>query len=693
MTKLFFFIIFLSFFFIGRMNAQEQFFPPDQLVTTGTYYYPEHWDPGQWERDFKKMASMGFEFTHFAEFAWAMLEPQEDVYDFEWLDRAVELAKKHDLKIIMCTSTATPPVWLSRKYPEILRVKENGQIIDHGKRQHASFSSEVFRKHSLEMIAALADHYADEEAIIGWQLDNEPKGTFDYSENAEKRFRQWLKQKYQSIDSLNQAWGTAFWSMTYQDFDQIALPKKSVGMNNPHQILDHKRFMARETAQFLSLQADTIRKYIDDKQWVTTNFQNDIASVDPWLNQDLDFISHTTYMVHGYNKGVGERGFRRGNPVALAYAGEYYRSINGYTGIMELQPGQVNWGQWSNPLPQPGAVRMWLWHAYATGSEFVCTYRFRQPLYGSEQYHYGIVGTDGVTPSYGGIEFQQFMNEINDLRRFYQPERAIDDHYPKRRTGFMVNRDNRWEMQNQPRSRQWNYMGHLKNKYYKNLKSFGVPVDFLEEADSLQQYRVVIAPAYQLLDLHLLEKWKNYVKNGGHLVLTCRTGQKDKNAHLWEDKWVAPIAKWLNVEFMAYDLIPEDEHGTVRYKGKEYKWNNWGDIINPLKESEVLATYQNDFYAGKAAVVKKEFGEGHVTYIGIDTDDGQLEKEILKNVYKNEKIDLMDLPEGIMIEYRDGFGIAVNYSDQKYELPVSKHARFFIGNRVLKSTDVAVWHH
>jgi beta-galactosidase len=215
-------------YFLPVLTAQaqiEKYFPASQLSTVGAYYYPEHWNESQWERDLKQMAEMGFEFTHFAEFAWAQLEPEEGKYDFAWLDKAVNLAAKYNLKVIMCTSTATPPVWLVRKHPEVLCKNEDGTTYDHGARQHASFSSNFFRRYSLKMVEELAKHYANNPTIIGWQLDNEPRVFFDYNDDAQQRFRDWLKNKYQTISALNDAWGNAFWSGIYSSFDQINIPK------------------------------------------------------------------------------------------------------------------------------------------------------------------------------------------------------------------------------------------------------------------------------------------------------------------------------------------------------------------------------------------------------------------------------------------------------------------------------------
>ena len=245
----------------SAQQASSPWFDDKDLALTGVYYYPEHWDESQWERDFKRMHELGFEFTHFAEFAWAQLEPQEGVYDFAWLDRAVALAAKYDLKVIMCTSTATPPVWLTRKFPEILLKHEDGTVLDHGARQHASFASPLYRALAYRMIEKLAQHYGNDPRIVGWQLDNEPGVQFDYNPKAELAFRDFLRKKYKNdIQRLNDAWGTAFWSEVYSSFDEITLPKRAQAFMNHHQILDYRRFAAAQTNDFLNEQCLLIKK-------------------------------------------------------------------------------------------------------------------------------------------------------------------------------------------------------------------------------------------------------------------------------------------------------------------------------------------------------------------------------------------------------------------------------------------------
>ena len=675
--------------FCGGIFAQHTWFNDKYLTLTGAYYYPEHWDESQWERDLKQMHELGFEFTHFAEFAWAQLEPQEGVYDFSWLDRAVALAAKYDLKVVMCTSTATPPVWLSRKYPEILLKSEDGTVQDHGARQHASFASPVYRKLAYRMIEELARHYGNDSRIIGWQLDNEPAVQFDYNQAAEEAFREFLKEKYHhNIQELNAAWGTAFWSEVYSRFEEITLPKTAQMFMNHHQILDYRRFAAKQTNDFLNEQCRLIKKYAKN-QWVTTNYIPDYDKGHIGGSKDLDFVSYTRYMVYGDNEGIGRRGYRVGNPLRIAMANDFFRPVNGTYGVMELQPGQVNWGS-INPQPLPGAVRLWLWSVFAGGSDFICTYRYRQPLYGTEQYHYGIVGTDGVTVTPGGREYEQFMKEIRSLRKDYCPKEDKPETYLKRKTAILWNPENYWSIDRQKQNATWNTFAHV-DKYYRTLKSYAAPVDFISEEKDFSQYPVMIVPAYQLADKELVARWKKYVEEGGNLVLTCRTAQKDRFGRLPEAPFGSMIDELTGNHIEFYDLLLPQDPGQVKMDGKVYTWNTWGEILQPGASNEVWATYTNEFYEGKPAVTFRKLGKGSVTYIGVDSSDGVLERQVLDKLYSRLQIEVMNLPYGVTMEYRNGLGIVLNYSDQPYQFALPQGAKVLIGTPNIATAGVLVF--
>ncbi len=680
------FLFFISFVILAQQV--EKYFPSKELTTVGAYYYPEHWDESQWERDLKKMAEMGFEFTHFAEFAWTQLEPQEGVYDFAWLDKAVELAAKYNLKVVMCTSTATPPVWLVRKHPDVLKTREDGTKYDHGSRQHASFSNDYYREYSLKMITELAKHYGSDSRIMGWQLDNEPFPNVDFGENAQKRFRKWLKEKYKNIDSLNEAWGTNFWSGTYSDFNEINIPQHKQWGMNLYQRLDHGRFCDYETSSFLDEQAITIRKYVNREQWITTNFIPMYDARCIGASKELDFVTYTRYMVYGEHPGIGLKGYRVGEYSRIAMANDYFRPLSPLYGVMELQPGQVNWGT-INSQPLPGAVRLWLWHVFAGGSKFTCTYRFRAPIYGYEQYHYGIVGTDGVTPTPGGLEFQEFINEVKILRKNFDSGN-IPDVYLKRKTAILYDPDNTVAINQNKQTTLWNTEEHVL-KYYKTLKSFGAPVDFIRDSMDFSGYPVIVIPAYQQMSLKLIQKLTEYVKEGGNIVMSCRTGHQNEKGHLWEAKYAEPIYQLIGGQIESYDLLRPYAPDTVIKDGENYMWSSWGDILRPDEGTQTWGIYAGDFYAGKAAVTFSKLGNGTVTYVGADSNKGDLEHTVLEKLYNLLGIAIENYPRGILVEYRDGFGIAMNYSDKNFDLKLPAGSKILVGEENIPTAGVLVW--
>jgi len=675
--------------FSSLAQKADKFFPDKDLTSVGVYYYPEHWDSAQWERDFQNMAKMGFEFTHFAEFAWAQLEPEEGRYDFKWLDRSLQLADKYKLKVILCTSTATPPVWLVRNHPDVLAIEEDGTQMDHGSRQHATFSSNYYRQYSMKMIAELGKRYGKDTRVVGWQLDNEPRRFLDYGKDAAQRFRDWVKQKYKTIDAVNKVWGTNFWSGTYTDFQEINIPKHRQWGMNLHQQLDHYRFADEETATFLDEQARVLRKYTSPDQYITSNYipMYDVGYVG--MSKELDFVAYTRYMVYGGDRGIGPKGYRVGEYSRIAMANDFFRPLKGAYGVMELQPGQVNWGS-INPQPLPGAMRMWLWHVFAGGSKFTCTYRYRAPLYGYEQYHYGIVGTDGVTPTPGGLEFSQFIQEINLLRKKYDAKAQLPKPYLQRKTGILINTDNVQGINLNKQTTEWNTEAHFL-KYYKAVKSFGAPVDFVRDSTNFANYPVLVVPAYQMIDQPMIDKLTSYAENGGNLVMSCRTGIQDRNGHLWEAKFYQPMWKLIGAEIESYDLLMPHSPDKIRFNNQDYLWTSWGDLLKPNKGTEIWATFEGDFYAGTPAVISRKLGKGTVTYIGVDSKSGDLEKQVLTKLYKQQGIPVENYPEGITIEYRDGFGVAMNYSDKVYEMNLPANTEILIGTKAMKTADVLVW--
>ena len=297
---------------------------------------------------------------------------------------------------------------------------------------------------------------------------------------------------------------------------------------------------------------------------------------------------------------------------------------------------------------------------------------------------------DGITVSRTGVEYVAAIKEMAQLQKLFKPNTPMPDALNSRKTAILYNPDNRWETEYQPQTNQWSFENHMM-KYYGVLKSFAAPVDVIDEGADFSKYPVMLAPAYQLLDRNLVARWKKYVEQGGHLLLTSRTGQKDREAHLWEAKFAEPIYDLVGIKEVYYDHMPEDHLAKVNMGGVQYGWNNWADILEGTPLANRMAVYADQPYKGETAVVYRKLGKGTVTFIGPDTDDGKLEKEVLRKVYQNAGIPVMNLPEGVMVEWRDGFYIGLNYSSTNQIIPIPTNAKIVIGTKTLAPAGVVVW--
>jgi len=675
--------------------ADEARFFPSKGTTFGVYYYPEHWSEVQWERDIKRVADLGFDFIHYGEFAWARLEPTEGHYDFAWLDRAVDLADKNGLKVLLCTPSPCIPAWLATKHPEVLLVDQDGRRATHnGGRLNGSLANPIYQQYVAKIATELGKRYGKDERIIGWQIGNEPHiaSGEDYSPSAEAAFVRWLKRKYGTIEALNESWGAAFWSYTFNDFGQIRVPFST---GNPHTYLDFQTYTSEEIARDLIDQARIIREHSNGKQWITTNYAyyKGLPNVNPFLTRDeLDFASHTMYLTSNiYNTAGDTLSHRLGSGMELSLSAELAKSVNGYTGIMELQPGQINWGRF-NAMPQPGAVRMWLWHCFGMGERFVCTYRFRQPLSGTEQFHHGIMQSDGTSLSMGGADFVKGIKEIGNITNGLDPS-AQSKFAQATRTGFLWSQRNVMDLERYKHHQDWDTWQHIYT-YYQGLKRMAVDVQFVDEGDELSPEKLpfLVAPAYQLMSLKLIAKLEDYVKRGGHLIMSTRSGLKDSRGHLWEDKIQQPIWSLIGGEIEFYDHLPASLPGKIGFNGTNYPWHVWGTVTKPASGTESWGLYQDQFYQGKSAILHRAFGKGSVTYVGAWSDKWEMEYQLLRKTYGKFAGDLpFDLPSYVFVNHRQGLWVAVNYTDKIFSVPLPRNSKVLVGDTKLPPGGVLVW--
>ena len=677
----------------------------------GTYYYPEQWPRDQWERDFDNIAGMGLQIVHMGEFAWFQMEPKEGQINLDWLGECVELAQERKLDVILCTPTAAPPIWLCQKYPQTLPMLADGTTQRFGGRRHYNPLSPAMIAATKRIVTAMADRFGKHPSVIGWQIDNEYCGGFDQSPLTHKAFGEWLQNRYKTIDALNKAWGCQFWNTYYTDFSQIQLPRKrELEYDNPHQHLDASRFWSGAFAQFNKVQADILKPRVG-KSFITTNFMPLHPDVNPAdLADDLTLFAWDSYPVSGYDK-PGDQTFRIADPAGIGMVHDQMASYNGRWGLMELQPGQVNWSGVPTLL-YPGAVRLWIWTAIAHGAEFVTTYRFRQPRFGTELFHHGLVGTDGVTPSAGGREFAQAAAELTRLdmgklaaapvvapapapipatgRKAAKMPPVAMPSAGSETVGLVFDFEQLWYYRTLPQARRWDY-GKLLRQWYGAMARLGLKVQILQAHRPLPtNLPMIVCPGVQMVSDGFVQALSQYVQAGGNLVLTCRTALMDTTGQLFEGPLAAPILSLIGGTIEACDGLTDGVTAKVELGGKLYDWSTWGDLLYAEAGTKVLARYADQFYADAAAVIQKKHPKGTVTYCGVFAEQ-EFTSALTEQLARQFALPVTALPLRVQICRRGGYHFCLNYQELPYELSVPKDARFIVGSKTVEAAGVAVW--
>src|SRR4051812_26351888 len=351
--------------------------PIPESFALGVCDYPEHVPWEQWKHYPARQREMGLTYVRIAEFAWSKMEPSEGVFNWQWLDDAVAALHAEDLKVVMCTPTATPPAWLIRKHPEIRYTDKNGDVRDFGSRKHYDHASPIYREYSRRITREIANRYGNHPAVAGWQTDNEwgcHSSTRSYGGASIPAFQAWLEQKYGSLSALNEAWGNVFWSQEYSDWSQIYPPLLTVAEPNPSHVLDFYRFASDAVTEF---QLDQVRilRDLSPGRWITHNYMMHFSEFDHYINcEPLDFASWDSYPTGqierwSFTDAERVRWARTGHPDVIGFNHDLYRGLKGQRAfwVMEQGNGQVNWAP-SNALPAKGAVALWTAHAYAHGA-------------------------------------------------------------------------------------------------------------------------------------------------------------------------------------------------------------------------------------------------------------------------------------------------------------------------------------
>ena len=657
----------------GSHNIPTQI-PGRDAILMGAAWYPEQWPESRWEEDLRLMEAANLKVVRIAEFAWSRMEPSEGHYDFDWLERAIALAAKHHIISVLGTPTAAPPAWLTQKYPETLRVEENGQRVTHGNRAHGSVTSPKYRELCRKIAEQMAIRFGHNPNVVGWQIDNEyGYALMSYDDLSRKLFQDWLKDKYKTLDDLNTHWTTEYWSEKYDDWQEIPIP---VGGHNPGLMLEWKRFVTLEWDDYQRNQIDVIRQYAEPRQFITGNLMGFFDGFDHYvITKPLTFASWDDYVGSGHvdpdRNGLTHdltRGFKREN-----------------FWVMETQPGAVNWHA-VNSFLNRGEARAMAWQAIAHGADDVNYWQWRSALNGQEEYHGTLVGPDG-TPV-------PFYDEVKQTaQEFSKAENAFRGTTVMSQVALLYSYDSHWAIQSQRHTRNYDDIALLES-YYRDLRKLSQSLDVISPYAPLETYKLVVAPSLNVLPQDLAEHLLEYVRNGGHLVLGPRSGMKDQFNGLLPQRQPGFLVDALGGRVEQYYALEKNLPISGTWGSGEV--STWAEQIKVnAPDAEILMTYgkSNGWLDGQPAVVTHPFGKGRITYIGAVLDDKHMTTAV-EWMVKTSGVTAAfgPVPDGVEVSRRVGAGkqvyILINYSGENRQVAFPHSMKMLLQNKEGASADL-----
>ncbi len=591
----------------------------------GVDYYPEHWvyphagtpenPESRWHQDVLLMVEAGVNVVRMGEFAWGLYEPEEGKFDFSWMLRMMDLFKDAGIKVVLGTPTAAPPIWLAKKYPEILPLDADGLRRHEGTRRAVCLNNNIFRDHTERLVRELAKALGSHPQLIAWQVDNGLGGhgsEFTFNEETREDWIQWLKLKYETLDRLNEMHGNRFWTQMISDWNHVPMPRRSPTNHNPSLVMDWMRFTSDSIVAYARMQV-SILKEITPKIPVTQNLRAMSRNFDHFdMAELLDFVS------------VDSDATMKNRSAENAFYIDVMRSLkkqnihapgdsNSGFWVMEHKAGNVNWAD-VNSLIRPGVMRLFTYQWISRGADGVLYFLWRQPRIGSEKFYGGVLTHDGRADGRVYQEFKQVGTELELLSAVLKGTRVKAD------VAIVVSPENEWNLRRLPQpNRHFHQREHMQ-LFHAAFHDRNIPVEFVRPTEDLSKYKVVIAPSLQLLAGVEADQLKLYVMNGGTLVGTCNTGLVDEHHMAPDSGFPHDLTDVFGLEVMEFDPLPPGEENHMAMKGgftatQIHPGRLWCDIIKPLS-CQVLATFSKDFYAGSPAFTLNSFGTGRALYIG-----------------------------------------------------------------------------
>ena len=667
------------------------------FILYGGDYNPDQWLKETVIEDMKFFKLANINTVTLPVFSWALLQPDEDTYNFEWLDDILEILKKNDIYVCMATSTAVQPNWMSRKYPEILPVDFEGHKRKFGGRVKFCPNSEKYREFSVNLATKLAERYKDYPNIIAWHIGNE-YDNYCYCDHCENKFKEWAKKKYKTIEEVNKAWNMNFWGHTLYSFDEIVAPSGLSEMwygydkqctNFQGIAIDYNRFMSDSILECYLGEYKAIKAITPDIE-ITTNFMGTFKPLDyfKWAKY-MDIVSWDNYP--GLNADPSDTSLRHDLMRSLKNGKPFM--------LMEQTPNQQNWQPY-NSVKRPGVMRLWSYQAVAHGADTVMFFQMRQSIGACEKYH-------GAVISHAGNENTRTFRECAELGEELKAlgDTIIDSKYDAK-VAIVFDWDNWWavEFSSGP-SIQLRYIDQIE-KYYKAFHNLNIAVDFVEPTGDLSKYSVVLAPVLYMLKEGAADNIKNFVSNGGTFITTYFSGYVNENDLVRLGGYPAELRDMLGLWVEEIDALPPDMNNSINFIYKlnpmkdNYTCDMVCDIIN-LEGAESLAVYGSDFYKDKPVFTYNKYGDGLAYYIASNPEQAFLNDFALRLAKENNLLLGIEPKEGVEITQRnkDNYSLTFVLNHNNDEVTLKLDNKNYINilnneaikeNLKLKPKDVAI---
>jgi len=636
----------------------------------GCCYYPEHWPEAMWADDAQRMRDMGLSLVRIGEFAWSRIEPEPGRFDWAWLDRAIETLAGAGMQIILGTPTATPPKWLVDQMPDMVAIDAKGRPRGFGSRRHYCFSHQGYRAESRRITRALAERYGAHPAIALWQTDNEfgcHDTVLSFSAAAAARFREWCAARYGTIDALNAAWGNVFWSMEYRGFAEIDPPHLTVTEANPAHWLDYRRFASDEVASFNREQIEVIRAHSPGRD-IAHNFMGYFTEFDHHaVARDLDVATWDSYPLgfleqFWFSREEKDAYRCQGHPDTAAFHHDLYRGVGaGRWGIMEQQPGPVNWARF-NPAPLPGMVALWTIEAFAHGAEFTSYFRWRQAPFAQEQMHAGLLRPDSVEAE-AAPEVRMAAKAIAALGPQETAQAQI---------ALVFSYEAAWVCGIQPQGASFRYL-ELVHEWYSALRQLGLDVDVISPEADLAGYAIVFVPTLQIVPEGFAARLE---ASGARILLGPRSGSKTQSFTIPQGLAPGDFKSLIPLTISRVESLRDG----VSEEGDGWSVSRWREDIASELEPE-WATKD-----GRGVV----YQHGLTRYCAAWPDQ-RLLRMIIERMAQETKTKLTALPEGLRLRRTASHVFAFNYAAHPVDAAALGLGDPVLGEALLPPAGFAAW--